>query len=161
MSHFEDDRKGATKVKVLSIIQPWATLLALDEKKFETRSWATKHRGPLAIHSSKKIDKEACRAEPIRSVLEKHGYTEKNLPVGVIIATCQLSNCFQVTDDFGHFAFLENGQTVKDNEYLFGDFSEDRFGWEITDVEILEKFIPAKGQLGLWNFHYETQREER
>jgi hypothetical protein len=47
-------------MKVISIIQPWATLIAIGEKKFETRSWSTKYRGELAIHASKKIDKAAC-----------------------------------------------------------------------------------------------------
>lgn len=43
-------------MKVISIIQPWATLIALGEKKFETRSWKTKYHGELAIHAIKKID---------------------------------------------------------------------------------------------------------
>jgi activating signal cointegrator 1 len=58
-------------MKVITVIQPWATLLALGVKKFETRSWATKHRGELAVHAGKKIDKAACRREPIRTVLAK------------------------------------------------------------------------------------------
>jgi hypothetical protein len=37
-------------MKVITIIQPWATLIAINEKRFETRSWATKYRGPLATN---------------------------------------------------------------------------------------------------------------
>lgn len=44
-------------MKTISIIQPWATLIMLGEKKYETRSWQREHRGELLIHSSKKIDK--------------------------------------------------------------------------------------------------------
>jgi hypothetical protein len=44
-------------MKALTLIQPWATLVALGEKQIETRSWDTKYRGPLAIHAGKKIDK--------------------------------------------------------------------------------------------------------
>jgi activating signal cointegrator 1 len=69
-------------MKAITIIQPWATLIALGEKKFETRSWATKHRGPLAIHAGKKIDKEVCQHEEIRAALARHGYTVDNLPAG-------------------------------------------------------------------------------
>lgn len=42
-----------TKIKALTLYQPWATLIAIGAKKIETRSWDTKYRGPLAIHASK------------------------------------------------------------------------------------------------------------
>jgi len=38
-------------LKALTVWQPWASLLAGGQKKFETRSWATKYRGPIAIHA--------------------------------------------------------------------------------------------------------------
>jgi len=40
-------------VKVLSLLQPWATLVVMGIKKIETRSWSTTHRGALLIHASK------------------------------------------------------------------------------------------------------------
>ena len=45
-------------MKVLSLREPWATLIK-DKKKFiETRSWKTNYRGELYIHASiTKIDK--------------------------------------------------------------------------------------------------------
>jgi hypothetical protein len=139
-------------VKVISIIQPWATLIALGEKKFETRSWSTKYRGELAIHSSKKIDKDACSHVRIRSTLAKHGYTELNLPTGVIIATCTLADCFQVTQDFGAFAELDSGYLIEESEYWFGDYSKGRFAWELLGVHALDEYIPAKGKLNLWEY---------
>ncbi len=41
-------------MKVLSIIEPWATLIASKQKYIETRSWKTSYRGELYIHASKK-----------------------------------------------------------------------------------------------------------
>jgi hypothetical protein len=144
-------------VKVISIIQPWSTLIALGEKKYETRSWSTKHRGEIAIHSSRKIDKQACREEPIKSVLEKHGYTEHNLPIGWILAKCQIVGCYEaVTNDDENdiYAILENEQMISGNEYKFGNYTNGRFAWELSDVKVLDP-IPAKGQLGLWNYDLE------
>lgn len=139
-------------MKVISVMQPWATLIALGEKRFETRSWATKYRGELAIHASKKIDKDACRNSWFEFVLEKHGFTGKNLPMGVILAKCFLANCYEVTSDDEHGAFLDYGSyVIKGNEYEFGDFSLGRFAWGLMDVEPI-KPIPAKGQLGIWNY---------
>ena len=40
-------------MKALTILQPWASLIACGAKKIETRSWATKYRGALAIHAAK------------------------------------------------------------------------------------------------------------
>ena len=45
-------------MKVLSIIEPWATLIKEKKKVIETRSWKTSYRGELYIHASnKKINK--------------------------------------------------------------------------------------------------------
>ena len=41
-------------MKVLSIKEPWATLIASKQKYIETRSWKTSYRGELYIHASKK-----------------------------------------------------------------------------------------------------------
>lgn len=34
------------------------------EKRFENRRWATKHRGELAIHAGKKVDREMSQRGP-------------------------------------------------------------------------------------------------
>jgi hypothetical protein len=141
------------KIKVISIVQPWATLIMLGEKRFETRSWATKYRGELGIHSSKKMDKRICEQEPFKSVLGKHGYTAVSLPVGTILGKANLTKCLAVTGDVESVALLENGELVEGNEYAFGSFNEGRFAWEIRDIVQIQP-IPAKGQLGLWNYHF-------
>jgi hypothetical protein len=140
-------------MKVISIIQPWATLIAIGEKRYETRSWNTKHRGELAIHASKKVDTRICKIEPFRSVLAKHGLTADNLPIGAIIAKCQLMESLQVVINHGDSAVLGIGRHfIGGNELAFGDYSEGRFAWDLIDVTPIDP-IPAKGQLGLWNYH--------
>lgn len=42
--------------KALTIKNPWAYLIAAGIKDIENRSWPTKHRGRLLIHSSQKLD---------------------------------------------------------------------------------------------------------
>jgi hypothetical protein len=150
-------------VKVISVIQPWATLLALNEKGFETRSWATKYRGELAIHASKKIDKMACRQEPFKSVLAKHRYDENNLPIGVILAIGFLEKCYKVIGNSDDVAFIGHGANVIDyvvqgNEYAFGDYTEGRYAWDLQDIKMIKPPIPAKGQLGIWNYKAEKGR---
>ena len=43
-------------MKAFTLTQPWASLIALLLKTFETRSWKTKYRGPLLIHASRQVD---------------------------------------------------------------------------------------------------------
>lgn len=42
-----------TKMKALSVKQPWANMIASGAKTIETRTWATAYRGELLIVSSK------------------------------------------------------------------------------------------------------------
>ncbi|KXG09931.1 hypothetical protein AT864_01491 [Anoxybacillus sp. P3H1B] len=67
-------------MKAITIKQPWATLIALGEKKFETRSWKTNYRGKIAIHAGKTIDYEAFYESEIIRVMNKHGIGN---PVGL------------------------------------------------------------------------------
>jgi activating signal cointegrator 1 len=139
-------------MKVLSMSQPWASLFVLREAKFETRSWRTNYRGSLAIHTSKKMDKVVCSHIAIQNLLGKYGYTIENLPTGKIIAVCNLVNCLKVIENNQTWAVLEDGQIVSDNDFFLGDYKVGGFAWEVQDMKILEEFIPAKGQLGIWEY---------
>lgn len=143
-------------MKVITLIQPWATLIALGEKKIETRSWKTSYRGTLYIHAGKSIDKEACNEHFIKSTLQMHGYTIDNLESGVIIARTSLIDCIEI--DFGtepiyRKANLKNGQQVTGNEYSFGDYATGRYAWILDNIDPLKEMIPAKGKLSIWEYN--------
>lgn len=152
-------------MKVITILQPFATLIALGEKNFETRSWKTDYSGDLLIHAGKgKQYLDWCDREPFKSVLLKHGYDKHNLPFGSIIAKTNLKNCLKVTENeyillLVISATLENGYKVKGNELEFGDFAEERYAWQLDNVEMLKNPIPVKGQQKLWNFDYKEVQE--
>lgn len=139
-------------MKAITIHQPWATLIALRLKVFETRGWPTKYRGPLAIHAGKKIDLEAYEEEPIKSMLAKYGYWADNLPTGAVIATSELKDCLKSVDTWTDGYVLEKGVYVYSPEQEFGDFTPGRFAWELSNVQRLTEPITAKGQQGLWNW---------
>jgi hypothetical protein len=139
-------------LKAITIHQPWATLIAIGEKENETRSWATKYRGPLAIHAGKKLDKDACSWYPIIEVLELHDYTVDNLPTGAIVAYANLTGCHEVVGLKGsRSAYLNNHEVVEGKEFAFGWYDLNRYAWKMTEVQKIDP-IPAKGQQGLWNY---------
>ena len=136
----------------ITIKQPWATLIALGEKKLETRSWQTKYRGPIAIHAGKAIDKEVCTSREIAKVLNKHGITLiSDLPTGSVVAIAHLKDCYKVIEDFGDSAYT-NGPVIRSNEYPFGDYTEGRYAWKLERIKALDEPVKTKGQLSLWNW---------
>lgn len=138
-------------MKVLSMIQPWASLFVLGEAQYETRTWKTNYRGPLAIHTSKKIDKKACLDPLVQSLLQQHNLTTETLPSGMIIATCELKNCIKIMEDNKTWAVLEDGRIVNETAYFLGDYRVGDYAWEVANMRMLEQFIVAKGRLGLWD----------
>lgn len=76
-------------MKVITIKQPWATLIAEGIKQYEFRTWKTKYRGEIYIHAGKSIDKEA---------MERFEYLHLEYPFGKIIARANLTDCVRVDD---------------------------------------------------------------
>lgn len=89
-------REDFMDIKVLSLKEPWATLIASGVKKIETRSWKTTYRGELYIHASQgQIDKND---ENIKHLLEYIPNTE--LSYGNIICKCNLVDCIYMDEEF-------------------------------------------------------------
>lgn len=138
-------------MKVLTIRQPWASLMDLGEKHIETRSWRTKYRGPLLIHAGKNTDKQALKNSIIRESLRNININE--IPVGMIIAKCNLVDCIRVKSSKSNIAYTDVPRViVEGKELIFGDYSPGRYAWVLDKIEPLRKPVPAKGQLSLWEY---------
>lgn len=150
-------------MKCLSLWQPWATLIAIGEKKIETRSWYTSYRGPLAIHAAKKWNKELediCFEPQFREVLEPHrpnvagayfydDALEFILPRGCIVCFVELIDCFLITTE----------NKPSGNEYLFGDYTPGRYAWVTKNVAKLLEPIPFIGKQGLFDIELKLTEE--
>ena len=148
-------------MKALTLTQPWATLVAINAKRIETRSWGTRYRGPLAIHAAKGFPKwavEMCGEETFRHALVSGGMAvaepKQSLPTGCVLATCRLVDCKLIVD-------FEMARTVNvrtrmlpppEPERSFGDYDPGRFAWILEDIQPLPEPIPVKGALGLWEW---------
>jgi hypothetical protein len=87
-------------MKAISLFQPWASLIMLGYKSYETRSWATKHRGPLAIAASAgKQGREACApGTDIAVMLANHGLTFDDLPRGAVLGVCEVDSMHKMDE---------------------------------------------------------------
>lgn len=130
-------------MKVLSLTEPYATLIRNKKKLVETRSWKTKYRGELYIHaSSTKIPKEWKQNQELMSLIN-----ESELNFGKIICKCELIDCVYMTHEY-----VENMRDNNHLEYICGDYKEGRYAWILDNVEPISEPINAKGHLGIWNY---------
>ena len=129
-------------MKVLSIKEPFATLIANNKKKIETRSWKTNYRGILYIHASKSIMSKKYKSR--KELMDVLGNDELNY--SKIICKCNLVDCVYMDEDFL--------KSIKNNrqEYICGEYSIGRYAWILDDIEILDNPIIASGKLGIWNY---------
>lgn len=134
-------------MKVLTIKQPWATLIIQGDKKFEFRSWQTKYRGDLLIHAGKGIDKEA-----IKRLKE---YLPEELPFGKIFGKVTLVDCIKISPEFKESLLKENKDI-----YTKSSFKEN-FGWQMDNVQAFKEPIEAKGHLSLWEYNIEKYSHEK
>jgi hypothetical protein len=133
-------------MKALTLWQPWATLVAIGAKEYETRSWSTTHRGELAIHSAKTKDHLGiARANPLfRDALMSAGYGSVNQLVrGAVLAVVEVVDCFPV-EEVWHM--------LEEDEAAFGDYGAGRFAWELRVMRLYDQPVPARGSQGLWNW---------
>lgn len=134
-------------MKIITLTQPWATLVAIGAKRVETRGWRTAYRGWLAIHAAKSFPPSAvdlCATEPFRSALLSVGLkTAIQLPTSKIIAVTMLQNVVRTVD-------ARAWATAQ--EIAFGDYSDGRFAFVFGAAAVpLKEPIEARGMLGLWN----------
>lgn len=145
-------------MKAITILQPWASLIACGAKKIETRSWPTKYRGPIAIHAGaswKKYQLETIKKEPFFPCLWYNeamrpvplGGNEIPLPLGQIIAMADLIDCQEMTMD----KIVAWRDVYGKNEIAFGDFQPGRYAWALDNVRQITP-VPAKGQQRLWEW---------
>ena len=150
-------------MKALSLLQPWASLVVLGHKHIETRSWNTKYRGKLLIHASGKKGHVDLREDEFYKhycpLYERNKIEAiEKLPIGSIIGKVNLLEVItteRARELIGEKSNIFNEEFLKGNkekELAFGDYSEGRYAWLLSDPVLFKKPIPAKGQLGIWNY---------
>lgn len=132
-------------IKVLSIKEPFATLIKEKIKRIETRSWKTNYRGELYIHASISKSTLEHKDGAFLELIQDLSYQQ-----GFIICKCQLVDCVYMTKDY-----IEDMKKNHYREYLCGLYEEGRYAWVLDEIEPLSSPLPAKGRLGIWNYFEE------
>lgn len=129
-------------IATVSLTQPWASLMAAGFKHVETRGWAPRYRGRIAIHASARYPAD-CRhyanGRVVTSVMGPH-YV---YPLGAVLAIGTLVRCVRTESIV---------DTLSATERKFGDYSNGRWAWIFEGVEPLPEPIPARGALNIWRW---------
>jgi len=154
-------------MRAITLYQPWAMLIALLLKCFETRHWATTWRGEIAIHAGMaRTDWNELQRELAHYRNGK--YTSGNgsladiyyqyqtgllpaglrlnepMPFGAVLCIAKIVDCIPMTPEF------IAAQTRE--ERAVGGWAPGRFAWQLDVKEVFDPPIPAKGGQGIWHW---------
>ena len=149
-------------MRALSLTQPWASLMASDAKRYETRDWRTRERGWIAIAASKGFppeERSLCLTEPFRDAILEAGYSKiapslggstgrtspPYLPLGAVVCLVKLVDCIATAAE-GAERRLTRRPAVDPapNEQAFGNYSPGRHVFITRGVLRLPSPVPVE-----------------
>lgn len=126
-------------MKVLTIKEPYATLIIEGYKKYEFRSWKTNYRGKILIHAGLTLEKE---------VVKKFEDYNLDYSKGQIIGEAEIVDCIKVDEEF-------QKSLISMNPLVYGKSNHvENYAWKLENVKKYKNKIDVKGKLGLWNYGY-------
>ena len=136
------------RIRAISLWEPWASLMAVGAKRFETRSWATRHRGPLLICAARRWSRD--QADFLAAGFVQRALRGSLCPGGTVRRDhLQCGNAVAIVE------LVEWWSTdwpipVAINESRLGDYSRGRFAWETTNLQRIVYPFPVRGRRGLF-----------
>lgn len=131
-------------MKVITIKQPFATLIAEGLKEYEFRTWKTKYRGDILIHAGKVVDKKA---------MERLKHLNLEYPSGCIIAKVTITDCVLIDDS------IKNDLIEKNPQVYYGIMNHDNsvkmYGFKLENVNKINPIF-INGKLSLWDYDYKN-----
>lgn len=120
-------------MKAITIHQPFASAIAFNAKRYETRTWKTHFRGRIAISAGKRTI-----PEEFKQYFELDDY-----PMGCVICITEILDCIKMDKKLI--------DSIGDREFNLGDWEIGNYAWKLGKVELF-KPIPVVGKQGLWDW---------
>lgn len=147
------------KLHVISLYQPWATLVVSGAKKIETRSWVPRELKVgerIAIHAAKRwTDEERALCEHdsffkrYLTLAARRGLWDFDAPaLGGVVGTAIFAGV-ERTDCLMRW--------ITDTEHAFGNYGPRRFGWMLQDPQAINPPLRLRGQQGIFIWDMPTQ----
>jgi hypothetical protein len=120
-----------SRALALSVKQPWAELILRRRKHIEVRSWSSRYRGLLWLHTGRVPDAEAT-----------HYFRLGELPLGAFVGIIEVIDVVPFDPD--------RWQKWRTDHMSPGPFRAGLFAWMIANPIRLKRPVPASGQKGLF-----------
>lgn len=135
-------------MRAISLWQPWASLWCSPLKIHETRHWATKHRGWLAVHAAKHFEKDfpPVFADMLRQQFGASWFND--LPAGAVIGKVNLLDCLPTEHVYPDGALRS---FEEERDHRCGDFDSGRFAWKRGEFMLLHEPVPFRGLQAIFN----------
>ena len=129
-------------MKAITLWQPWASLIAVGAKQYETRSWYTQYKGDIAIHAAKV---KKFPPTGVLGVIREIDLKPHELPYGVVVCIAEITACTEMDLE------LIAQQSIR--ESAVGGWAVGRYAWKLENIRRLQTPIPATGSQGFWNWN--------
>lgn len=134
-------------IPVISLWQPWATLIFRGRKKHETRSKQPPLKyvgGFIGIAATATFPPLKHISEELHELcMDEFGCNyNHSLPRGAVLGMVRLSGGVPTTER----------EPADDDDRICGDWRPGRYAWPLCDITAEPTPLPAKGHQGWWTF---------
>jgi len=133
-------------MKALTILQPYAHLIAIGQKLIENRTWYSFYKGPIAIHAGKGRSMLDIGKLPDGTKVDNDTLIPiSDMAFGAIVATAYMEDCVSI-DNLRAGNCKEPHKWLVDHSHALGPYC-----FILNNVNRLTTPIPYKGQLGFFD----------
>ena len=140
-------------MKALTLCQPWATLIAQADKRYENRVWtppAGLIKRRIAIHAGKKLLTSSIAG----FLMQRYGLDADTLPMGAVVCTAVVTGWVDTRNVLRVHGAVPVGW--EDDPWFAGPV-----GWHLADVRTLREPIPCRGARSLWDLPVDVREAIR
>lgn len=122
------------KIRVITLKQPWASLVANGLKIYEFRNMNYSYRGKILIHAGKGFDKDA---------MERVKDYNLDFPTAKILAEVEIVDCIKIDNNF-------NEMINKLNSPVYGNKKRTGYAWKLENINKINIDKTINGKQGIW-----------
>ncbi len=121
-------------MRVITLKQPWASLVAVGLKEYEFRNMNYSYRGKILIHAGKGIDKDA---------MQRVASYNLDFPQSRIIAEVEIEDCIKIDDEFNNF--INNLKSP-----IYTNKIRNGYAWKLRLNRKINSNNSILGKQGIW-----------
>jgi len=122
------------KIRVITLKQPWASLVVNGLKIYEFRNMNYSYRGKILIHAGKGFDKDA---------MERVKDYNLDYPTAKILAEVEMVDCIKIDNNF-------NEMINKLNSPVYGNKKRTGYAWKLENINKINIDKTINGKQGIW-----------